>query len=134
MNLGVEKSYLEIERVGAGMGEGFTNTNELKAMTYQDTINGQTYNSRKEDIVSEHDGIRKNEVFGTGDKDNRPHGSEPMDRTWACKLKSSVSKRGRLNACGFTQIDIHSYDSANMHIPMTNAVTVRLRLVMILMV
>ena len=34
----VENPYVEVESVGAGLGGGFTNTNELKVMKYQEVV------------------------------------------------------------------------------------------------
>ena len=75
----------------------------------------------------------KNNVFEAVDKDSIPSGIKVVDSTWACKLKSSGTKRGRLNARGFKQVDGQSYDSVNIHAPVTNNVTVRLVLVLMLM-
>ena len=49
------------------------------------------------------------------------------------KLKRNGTKRGRSNACGFKKVDGQSYDSFNIHAPVTNNVTVRLVLVLILL-
>ena len=62
-----------------------------------------------------------------------PYGTKVIDSTWARKLKSNGTKRGRLNAHAFKQVDGQSYDSANIHAPITNNVTVRLVLVLMLM-
>ena len=51
----------------------------------------------------------------------------------ACKLKSNGKKCGRLNAHGFKQVNGQSYDSVNIHALVTNNVTVRLVLVLMLM-
>jgi hypothetical protein len=133
MNIEVENFYLEIESVGAGLGGGFTNTNELKVMKYREAVNGPDGDSWKEEIINEHNRMLKNEVFEAVDKESLPPGTKPIDSTWACKLKSNGTKRGRLNARGFKQVDGQSYDSANIHAPVTNAVTVRLVLVLMLL-
>ena len=52
---------------------------------------------------------------------------------WACKLKSNGTKRGRLNVRGFKKGDGQSYDSVNIHAPVTNTVTVGLVPVLMLM-
>ena len=75
----------------------------------------------------------KNNVFEAVDKENIPPGTKLVDRIWACKLKSNGTKRGRLNVCGFKQVDRHSSDSVNTHAPVTNNVTVRLVLVLVIM-
>ena len=40
ISIKVENIYLEIESVWAGLGGGFTNTNELKAMKYLESVKG----------------------------------------------------------------------------------------------
>ena len=52
---------------------------------------------------------------------------------WVCKVKSNGTKRDRLNAHGFKQVDGQSYDSVNIHAFFTNNVTVRLVLVWVLL-
>ena len=76
--------------------------------------------------------MSKNNIFEAVDKYSIPHGTKVIDSTWACKLKSNGNKRGRLNAGGFKQVDGQSYDSANIHAPVTNNVTVKLVLVLML--
>ena len=129
----VENLYVEVERIGAGLRDGFTNTNELNIMKYQEAVNGPDEESCREEVINEHDTMLKNNVFEAIDKDSIPPETKVMYSTWACKLKSNVTKRGRLNACGFKQVDGQSYDSTNIHAPVTNNVTVRLVLVLVLL-
>ena len=75
----------------------------------------------------------KNNVFEAVDRDSIPRGTKIIDSTWACKLKSSGRKRGRLNARGFKQVDGESYDSSSIHAPVTNNVTIRLFFVLMLL-
>ena len=76
----------------------------------------------------------KNNVFEAVDRENIPPGTKVIDSTWACKLKSNGTKHGRLNTRGFKQVDDQSYDSVNIHAPVTKNVTVRLVLVLMVMV
>ena len=75
----------------------------------------------------------KNRVFKAMDKSEVPDGNKVIDSTWACKLKSNGDRRGRLNARGFKQEDEIHYDSTSIHAPVTNAVTVRIVLTLMLM-
>ena len=75
----------------------------------------------------------KNNVFKAVDRDSIPRGTKVIDSMWACKLKSNGTKRGRLNTRGFKQVDNRSYDSANIHAPVTNNITIRLFLVLVLL-
>ena len=53
-----------------------------------------------------------------------PQGVKPIDSTWALKKKSNGVRRGRLTARGFKQVDGVDYDSASIHAPVTNAISV----------
>ena len=50
----VKTIYLEIENVGASLAGGFTNTNELKVMKFQETVDGSDGESWKKATVNEH--------------------------------------------------------------------------------
>ena len=45
----VHNLHVEVESVGAGLGGGFTNTNELKVMKYREAVNGPDGESWKEE-------------------------------------------------------------------------------------
>ena len=46
--------YAKVESVGVGLGGGFTNTNELKVMKFQETVDGSDGESWKKATVNEH--------------------------------------------------------------------------------
>ena len=50
IHIKVTHLYLELESVGAGLGGGFTNTNELKVMKYQEAANVPDGERRKEKL------------------------------------------------------------------------------------
>ena len=75
----------------------------------------------------------KNKVFQAFDKESVPSGTNIIDSTCECKLKNNWTKRGRFIVRGFKQVDGQSYDSVNIHASITNNVTVRLVLVLMLM-
>ena len=118
---------MEIESFGAGLGGGFPNTENFKVMKYQKAVNGPDGESWKEEIVNEHNRMLKTKVFEAVDKEIIPHGTKLVDSAWACKLEAC-----RLNGRGFEQVHGESYDSANIHSYVTNNVTVRLVLVLML--
>ena len=95
------KTFTWKSKVRAGLGGSFINTNELKVVKYQEAVNGPDGESRKEEILNEHDRMLKNNVFEAVDRDSIPRGTKVIDSTWACKLKSNGKKCGRLNARGF---------------------------------
>jgi hypothetical protein len=48
---------------GAGIGGGFTNTQELKVMKYHETINGPDGDAWKAEVKKEHGRMVHNKVF-----------------------------------------------------------------------
>ena len=46
--------------------------------------------------------------------------------TWTMKLKSNGTWRGRLNACGYEQVDGSHYVSDSIAAPVTNPITVQI--------
>ena len=69
-------------------------------------------------------------VFEVIDGDSIPTDNRVRNSTWACKLKSNGTKCCRCNARGVKQVDGQSYDSLNIHTPLTNTFTMRLVLVL----
>jgi hypothetical protein len=62
-----------------------------------------------------------------------PKGVKLIDTTWAMKKKSSGTLRGRINARGFKRIDGQHYDGTCISAPVTNAMTFRIALSIMLM-
>jgi glutamine synthetase type III len=56
-----------------------------------------------------------------------------MTSTWAMKKKANGTFRARLNARGYEQIDGIHYDSHNISVPVTNDVTIRVVLTLMIM-
>ena len=96
--------YCELANVGAGLGNGFENTQELCDMTYQEATNGPDGDCWKEEVDNEFNRILKNKVFKVLLKKDLPPGTKVIDIMWAMKKKSSSTLHGRLNARGFKQI------------------------------
>ena len=124
--------YGECANVGAALGGGFENTMELRPMN-DEAINGPDGEAWKVEIENEHARMVKNGVFEVVKRSDLPAGVKPIDSTWACKKKSSGKLRGRLNARGFKQVDGIHYDGTSIHSPVTNAVTIRIILTVMLM-
>ena len=102
-------------------------------MKYNQAINGPDGEAWKEEIKNEHERMVKHKVFEVIDRADLPEGAKAIDSTWACKKKSNGTLRGRLNARGFKQVDGQHYDSSSIHAPVTNAVTIRVVLVLMVM-
>ena len=123
----------ELSCVGAGVGGGFASTEELKPMKYDQAINGPDGEAWKEEIEHEYERMEKHGVFQAIDRSDLPPGVKPIDSTWACKKKSNGKLRGRLNARGFKQKEGVHYDGDSISAPVTNEVTIRILLVLMVM-
>ena len=75
----------------------------------------------------------KNGVFEVVKRNELPARTRPIDSTWACKKKSNGTLRGRLNARGYKQIAVQHYDSSSIHAPVTNATSIRVIMVLMIM-
>ena len=62
-----------------------------------------------------------------------PKGAEILTSTWTCKLKTNSVKRARIKGRGYEQVDGVHYDSALVHSPVTNDVSVQIVMVLALM-
>jgi hypothetical protein len=62
-----------------------------------------------------------------------PKGVKLIDTSWAMKKKSSGTLRGRVNIRGFKQIDGQHYNRTCIIAPVTNAMTIRITLSIMLM-
>jgi hypothetical protein len=62
-----------------------------------------------------------------------PKGIKLIDTTWAMKKKSLGTLRGRVNVRGFCQIKGEHYDGTSISAPVTNAMTIKISLKLILM-
>ena len=132
-NLEVQNTYMEYQNVGAGVGGGFENTAELRPMKYGEAINGPDGEAWKREIQNEHERMVKNKVFKAISRSEMPEGTKTIDSTWACKKKSPGKLRGRLNARGFKQIEGKHFDGSSIHAPVTNAFTIRILLVLMIL-
>ena len=125
--------FTKISNVGAGVGGGFENTQELKVMTYSEAINGLDGGRWKAEVDNEYNCMVENKVFKTVFKKDLPPGTKVIDSVWAMKKKSNGTLRRRLNARGFKQVEGQHYDSTTISLPVTNAATIRIVLVLMVM-
>ena len=114
----------EIGAVGAGLGDGFVHTRELKPMKYDEAMATDKIGWSKA-VEEEHERMVKNNVWRPIKLSKFPRGIKLLTSTWACKLKLNGTKRARLNARGYNQIDGIQFDSASIHAPVTNEISVR---------
>jgi hypothetical protein len=126
-------SIVEIAAVGAGEGGGFEHTSELKPMKYKEAM--ATKDKYKWDQAVEEEWNKMNTygVFEMVPKEEVPADAKMMTTTWAMKKKSNGTYRARVNMRGYEQVDGEHYDSDNIASPVTNDVSVRVCLVLMLM-
>ena len=74
-----------------------------------------------------------NSVFEPVKIDDLPKGTKLIDTMWAMKTKSSGVLRGRVNVRGFKQVEGEHYDGTSISAPVTNAMTIKVTLPLMLM-
>ncbi len=94
----------EVANIGAGMGGGFVNMQELRVMTYNKAINGPDGKRWKAEVENEYLQMVKSKVFKTVLKSDLPPGTKIIDSVWVMKKKSNGTLRGRINSRGFKQV------------------------------
>lgn len=119
--------------MGASIGGGFQNTRELRVMKYNEALLSDDKKNWMKAVEEEYQHIVKSNVFKVVDRCDLPDGATVLSSTWAMKKKSNGTYRARLNARGFKQKDGEHFNSSNLAAPVTNAVSVRIFMVIMLM-
>lgn len=119
--------------VGAGIGGGFTNTNELHVLKYNQAMSSPDSVKWKEAVKDEYDKMIKYGVFEPVKRSDIPSNTMILTSTWAMKKKSSGKYRARLNARGFEQIDGIHYDEDSKSSPVVSEMTIKMILTLIAM-
>jgi hypothetical protein len=102
-------------------------------MKYHEAINELEGNLWKTEVVKEHQRMIDCGVFEPMKLSKVTKGDKLIDTTWAMKKKISETLRGRVNVKGFKQIDEQHYDGTCISAPVTNAMTIRIALSIMLM-
>jgi hypothetical protein len=122
----------EVALVGT-VGKGFTNTEELIPMKYKEAMKTKDRDSWMKAIDEEYSKFKKYKVFRPVKIEDVPKGSKFLTTTWAMKKKANGTFRARMNMRGYEQEDGIHYDSASIASPVTNDVTIRIMMVLMLM-
>ncbi len=125
--------FIKFVYLGAGIGGGFANTQELQVMEYHEAINGSDGELWKAEVVKEHQRMIDSGVFEPVKMSKVPEGVKLNNMTWAIKKKNSGTLCGRVNVSGFKQINEQHYNGTCISAPVTNAMTIRIVLVIMLM-
>ena len=123
----------EIGCVGAGLGGGFENTNELKVMKFNEAMQSKDKEQWLKAVDEEYERFNKYNVFKAVKRDEVPEGAKVISTTWAMKKKASGAYRARMNMRGFEQKEGEHYDGSSISSPVTNDVSIRVALVLMLM-
>ena len=67
------------------------------------------------------------------EQNSLPKDAKVLTTTWAIKLKANGTRRGRLNARGYKQVDGSRYASDSIATPVTNPITVQIILMLLCM-
>eukprot|EP00957_Ditylum_brightwellii_P029359 2219313-Ditylum_brightwellii.AAC.1 len=122
----------EVAGVGAGLGDGFQNTRELKPMKHNEAMAVDKAGWIKA-VEEEHQRMVDNKVWRSMKLRELPKGTKVLTTTWACKLKSDGTKRACINGREYEQIDGIHYDGSSIHAPVTNDTSDRIVMVLAFM-
>jgi hypothetical protein len=128
----LNNSVSEYIKIGAGVGGGFTNTNELRAMKYHEAINGPDGKKWKAKVKTEHGRMVKSSVFDKVKLGELPSEVKIINTTWAMKQKSNGTLCGRINVRGFKQVEGQHFDASSISAPVTDGMTIKLVLTIML--
>ena len=123
---------VEMVNVGAGLGGGFENTNELHVMKYDEAMATKDRIGWTKAVAKEHGRMKTAVVFKAVKRRKIPRNAKVLTSTWAMKKKANGDLRARINARGYEQIDGIHYREANKSAPVVNDTT--FRVIMVLMV
>ena len=123
----------ELGCVGAGLGGGFENTNELHVMKYKEAMKTGDRKLWQKAVAEEHERMVKHDVFKAVKKKDLPPKAKVLTTTWAMKKKSNGKYRARLNARGFEQINGLHYDEDTKSSPVVSEATILIVLVLMLL-
>jgi hypothetical protein len=102
-------------------------------MKYLEANNGPDGKLWKAEVAKEHQRMIDSGVFEPEKSSKVPKDVKLIDTTWAMKKKSSGTLRGRVNVRGFKQINGQHYDGTCISALVTNAMTIRITLSIMLM-
>ena len=125
-NTEVKAESMELALVGAGIGGGFANTNELKVMNYREAMQSPDRAAWEEEIKNEYERFKKFNVVTVVPRSELPKNAKVMSMTWAMKKKTNGKHRGGLNARGYEQLEGIDYHSDSIAAPVTNPNTIHM--------
>jgi hypothetical protein len=128
----LNNSVSEYINIRAGVGGGFTNTNELCVMKYHEAINGPDGKKWKAKVKTEHGRMVKSGDFEKVKLSELPSDVKIINTTWAMKNKCNRTLCGMINIRGFKQVEGQHYYAMSISAPVTNGMTIKLVLTLML--
>ncbi len=128
-----EANEKEFAFVGAGIGDGIQNTEELKVLTYDEAMSRPDKAEWEKSVLEEYKRMQDNQVFQAVPKHQVPKEANIIDSTWAMKKKASGVYRARLAARGFKQKAGQSYDPHDIMSPVVGDIVFKMLMSMTLM-
>jgi hypothetical protein len=128
----LNNSVSEYINAGAGVGGGFTNTNELRVMKYHEAINGSDGKKWKAKVKTEHERMVKSGVFEKVKLNELQSEVKIIDTTWAMKKRGHGTICGRINVSGFKHAEGQHFDALNISAPVMNGMTIKLVMTLML--
>jgi hypothetical protein len=123
----------EYGHVGAGLGGGFGNTQELHVTKYKEAMRTPDKPKWVKGVNEEQKRFKKHKCFKAVPPAEVPSGSKILTSTWAMKEKASGTFRARLNARGYEQVPGKHYDPNSIVAPVTSDVTFRIVLTLLVL-
>ena len=123
----------ELACFGMGVGGGFEDTHELHVMKYNEVTATHEKEGWKISTDKEHDCMVKRKVWKAIPPTEAPMDAKIIDSTWAMKKKAMGQLCARLTAQGFMQVPGVHYDPKSIAAPVTNEMTIRIILTLMLM-
>ena len=124
---------VEFACVGAGLGGGFENTEELRPLKYDEAMATEDKRAWERAVDEEYQRIKDYDVFKPIPRSNVPEGSKILTSTWSMKKKASGVFRARLTARGYEQVDGIHYDENAKSAPVVNGATINIVFILMLM-
>ena len=124
---------IEIGLVGAGVGGGFEDTNELHVMTFDEAMASGEEEEWFDAVEEEHDRMVEHDVWEPVPLSEVPKKAKVLTSTWAMKKKSNGTKRARMAARGFEQVAGQHFFSWDKASPVVCMITFNVILILILM-
>jgi Reverse transcriptase (RNA-dependent DNA polymerase) len=119
--------------VGAGIGGGFVDTQELHVMKFNEAMQTRDKNKWLKAVAEDHDHMKKYELFKPVKQSKLPKNAKVLSTTWEMKKKANGRFRARLTARGYKQINGINYDEDTKAAPVVNETMILVVFVLMLL-